>query len=113
MPQPITPRFELPPSGIESGGETDVFDALLEAQQAMAADGGTSATDFVRDTLEEALQQGVDVTPQRLSSVLNSAFGRPEQLAGLLGELTQDKATDKYGDLLPILVEYAYPKPEE
>ena len=113
MPQPITPRFELPPSGTESGGETDVFGALLEAQLAMAADGGASATDFVRDTLEAALQQGVGVTPQDLPRVLNSAFGKPEELAGTLGELTLNQAAAKYGDLLPLLIEYAYPKPEE
>ena len=112
MTQPIPPaipRFELPPiPGLEVGADSDAFDTLLEGREELAsATGGVTAIDFTRDTLEEALLQGIDINEMQLNRVLKSAFGNPTQVVDMLSALSEQEAVAKYGTLLPLLCDYA------
>ena len=114
-PRQAIPRFELPPvPGIEVGGESDAFDSLLEGREELAsATGGVTAVEFARDTIEEALAQGLDITEGQLNRILRSAFGDPARVVDLLSPLTEQEAADKYGSLLPVLCDYATQETEE
>lgn len=104
-----------PSVGGEAGSEADEFASFLQQRETIATGmGGMTATDFVVETIEYGLECNVISSPQHMRLIVQSGFGSKDRVLSLLEGLSIEEAEMKFGDLLPLLVDYILSEePEE